>query len=759
MRLFTALASLALLATLARAQDPAVLQLVRDDFDHVSAQYSGMLDQLKNATGNPRTYSGHMLTVVGTTDWTSGFFPGALWYLYEYTGDTKWRDAAVRATGLVESAKNITNTHDVGFILNCSFGQGYRLTADPTYRDVLLKGASSLSTRFNPVVGCIKSWDNRPQWKYPVIIDNMMNLELLVRATNLGGSTDFASMAISHANKTRDNHFRSNASSYHVVSYFPDTGAVEIKQTWQGAFDESSWARGQSWALYGFTMMYRETRHSDYLDLTKRIASFLMAHPRMPADKVPYWDFDAPNIPNTPRDASAAAIMSSALIELSSYVDPALGNQYLAFAEDQIRSLSSPNYRATPGTNGNFLLMHSTGSYPGNSEVDVPLIYADYYYLEALMRYKAHFGLTSALSPTFTTSPTSQTVTDGSSVVFTARASGSPAPTYSWSLNGHSIAGATSPQLVLTASTSQSGRITCTATNTGGSITSDPATLSVSMSSDSGRLTNLSTRAWAGTGAQTLIVGFTVGGGTSGGSQPLLVRGMGNSLTGFGVTGVLSDPTLTIFRSGTSVAMMANDNWNGDPLIASRCTQVGAFPFSANDSAEAALARSFDPGAYTAHVVGTGSATGIALAEIYDTTSTQDNGPSAPRLTNISTRAFAGTDAQAVFIGFVISGTTSRSVLIRGIGPGLASFGVTGTLTNPTLQLFRGSTLIAENDDWGGDAQLTTIGTKVGAFALSDPTSKDAMILTTLPPGLYSVQLTGVNNTTGVAMAEFYEVP
>lgn len=742
-----------------RAQDPSVLQLIRDDFDHATAQYGGMLDQLKNASGNPRTFSGKGISIVGPSDWTSGFFPGALWFLYEYTGDTKWRDAAIKSTGFVENAKNVTNTHDVGFILNCSFGQGYRLTGNPTYRDVLLKGASSLSTRFNPTVGCIKSWDNRPQWKYPVIIDNMMNLELLAWASSNGGTSDFATMAISHANKSRDNHFRANASSYHVVSYVPETGAVELKQTWQGAFDESSWSRGQAWGLYGFTMMYRKTGHADYLDLAKRIAAFLMTHPRMPADKVPYWDFDAPGIPNTPRDASAAAIMSSALIELSGYVDATLGQQYLSFAADQLRSLSSPAYRAAIGANGNFLLMHSTGSYPGNSEVDVPLIYADYYYLEALMRYKARFGLGTALAPAFTVTPTSQKVIAGSTVVFAAQASGSPTPTYTWSLGGQTITGATSSRLVLTASNTLSGQITCTATNNGGSATSAPATLTVSTEPDTGRLTNLSTRGWAGSASQTLIVGFAVGGGNDSATQPLLLRGMGNSLLGFGVSGVLADPTLTVYRNGTSTAMMSNDNWNGDTQVTARCSQVGAFPFVSNDSQESALVRSFNPGAYSAHLIGSNGTTGIALAEIYDTTPTQDYGPSTPRLINISARGFAGTDAQALFIGFVITGQTARTVLIRGVGPALNAFGVSGTLANPKLQLFRASTLIAENDDWGDDAQINSVATRVGAFTLTDATSKDAAILATLPPGLYSVQLTGVNNTTGVAMAEFYEVP
>jgi len=240
------------------------------------------------------------------------------------------------------------------------------------------------------MIKAIRSWDftNNGKWQYPVIIDNMMNLELLTWASKTTGDNRFHDIAVTHANTTMENHFRDDYSCYHVVSYDTITGKPHIKMTHQGYADESAWARGQAWAIYGYTMMARETGSPEYLAQAKHIARFLMNHPNMPADKVPYWDFDAPNIPDAPRDASAAAIMASALIELSQLDKSDEAKSYLDFAEQQVRSLSSPEYLAEKGTNCNFVLKHSTGHLPGNSEVDVPLSYADYYYVEALMRLK-----------------------------------------------------------------------------------------------------------------------------------------------------------------------------------------------------------------------------------------------------------------------------------------------------------------------------------------------------------------------------------
>lgn len=321
--------------------------------------------------------------------WCSGFFPGELWYLYENNPTPELKKYAEMFTDRVEEVKHITYSHDVGFMLYCSYGNGYRITGNPAYKEVMLTGANSLATRYDSVVGAIRSWDfNKKIWQFPVIIDNMMNLEFFSWATKASGDERFRQIAISHADKTMNNHFRDDYSCYHVVSYDTITGIPHIKQTHQGAADESAWARGQGWALYGFTMMYRETGKPEYLELAKRVAAFLMNHPNMPADKVPYWDFDAPGIPNVPRDASAAALMASALIELSQLDKSESAQSYLDFAEQQIRSLTTPEYLAALGTNCNFALMHSTGHFPGNSEVDVPISYADYYYVEALMRLK-----------------------------------------------------------------------------------------------------------------------------------------------------------------------------------------------------------------------------------------------------------------------------------------------------------------------------------------------------------------------------------
>ena len=321
----------------------------------------------------------------GVHDWTSGFFPGSLWYAYELTGNDTLKAEAIQYTNLLNPVRYYKGTHDLGFMINCSYGNAERLAPNDTIAAVMRETADNLCGRFNDSIGAIRSWDFGT-WNFPVIIDNMMNLEFFSWASKASGDDRFRKMAISHADKTMLHHFRDDYSCYHVVSYDTITGMPHKKQTHQGAADESAWARGQAWALYGFTMMYRETGKPDYLNHAKHIASFIMNHPNMPVDKIPYWDFDAPDIPNVPRDASAAAIMASALIELSQLDKSTEAKSYLDFAEQQIRSLTSPDYLAAKGTNCNFALMHSTGHFPGKSEVDVPLSYADYYYVEALMR-------------------------------------------------------------------------------------------------------------------------------------------------------------------------------------------------------------------------------------------------------------------------------------------------------------------------------------------------------------------------------------
>jgi unsaturated chondroitin disaccharide hydrolase len=316
--------------------------------------------------------------------WTSGFFPGCLWLLYQRTSGSAWRAWATDWTAEMEGEKSNTSSHDVGFKILCSFGNGYRLTLDPAYRDVIIQGAASLATRYNPIVGCTRSWNNH---HFPVIIDNMMNLEILFWAAQHGGNPAWYDMAVSHALKTRQNHVRANGSTYHLVDYDPNTGAILGKETVQGYSTESTWARGQAWAVYGFTMTYRETGDVRFLDTARQVADYFIDH--LPADHVPYWDFNAPNIPNEKKDTSAAAIAASGLIELSTRVtDGAERARYRDAASQILSSLCSPAYLAQ-GTTSSGILLHGVGHKPDNTEVDVSLIYGDYYFVEALLRYQA----------------------------------------------------------------------------------------------------------------------------------------------------------------------------------------------------------------------------------------------------------------------------------------------------------------------------------------------------------------------------------
>ncbi len=386
---------LVLLSSACTTTAPVPLRKVIQEAVAASAQqYEWMLAHLPADAADPmpRSFEQGKLIAVATRDWTSGFFPGTLWYLFEATGDAKWRSAAERYTAMLAPEQYNTKTHDVGFILYCSYGNGLRLTGNPAYRPVLLQGAASLSTRFNPIVGCLKSWDHGVgTFTFPVIIDNMMNLELMLWAARNGGDSHAREIALAHADTTLKNHFRADHSSFHVVDYDPETGTVIKRVTHQGAADNSSWARGQGWALHGYTMMYRETHDPRYLAQAEKVAAFIMNHPRLPADKIPYWDFDAPGIPHTPRDASAGAVICSALFELAGLTgDAAAAARYADFAEGQLRSLATPAYLAKLGTNGGFLLMHCTGNMPKNSEIDTPISYADYYFLEALHRAKLH---------------------------------------------------------------------------------------------------------------------------------------------------------------------------------------------------------------------------------------------------------------------------------------------------------------------------------------------------------------------------------
>jgi len=388
--LFNLLLVPALFLLVSCAREKPIAQVIEETLDFSVKQYSLMTSVMKDKEGQlPRTIDSDLkLRTENSRWWTSGFYPGSLWYLYEYSKVQKTRDEAMMMTSRVEQEKYTTNNHDVGFMLYCSFGNGLRIIGEESYNEVLLTGSKSLSTRFRPNIGCIQSWGSNKKWQCPVIIDNMMNLELLMWAFKKSGDSSFYKIAVSHADTTMKYHFRSNYSTYHVVSYDTITGKIQVRQTAQGFSDESAWSRGQSWGLYGYTMMYRETKLDRYLQQAQHIADFMINHQNLPEDKIPYWDFDAPGIPDAARDASAGSIMASALIELSGYVSPETAKKYLQVAETQIRTLASPEYRALLGENGNFILMHSVGSIPANSEVDVPLTYADYYFIEALMRFR-----------------------------------------------------------------------------------------------------------------------------------------------------------------------------------------------------------------------------------------------------------------------------------------------------------------------------------------------------------------------------------
>lgn len=340
----------------------------------------------------PSTFKNGEIDFVPEDDWVSGFFAGSLWYMYELTGDEYWADHARIHTEKLDTIQNLKWHHDIGFMIYDSYGNGLRLKNIEGYEDVIVNAARSLSTRFRPGAGVIQSWDIRGWqatrgWKCPVIIDNMMNLELLMSVGDMFNNDTLRTIAKTHADTTIKNHFRPDYTSFHVVDYNPETGEVNMKCTHQGYSDESAWARGQAWGLYGYTMMYAFSGEERYLAQAENIAKALI--PRLPEDGIPFWDFDAPN-GEEHRDTSAGAIMASALVQLSTLTKDAEASKcYLATAEKQMRSMATPKYLAEPGTNCSFLLRRSVGHFKGNSEIDVPLTYADYYYLEALLRYRA----------------------------------------------------------------------------------------------------------------------------------------------------------------------------------------------------------------------------------------------------------------------------------------------------------------------------------------------------------------------------------
>ncbi|MBQ5997672.1 MAG: glycoside hydrolase family 88 protein [Bacteroidales bacterium] len=387
-RILLLLTAVCMLAACSRPATPTLLDEINASLDLAVKQSLRMAASLEGRKVLPQTIDRGRLKTSNSSWWTSGFFGGQLWNLYDYSHNDSLRMWAEDYTMRVADQRFTTDNHDVGFMIFCSFGNGYRITGNPRYREIIDTASQSLITRFKPSTGCIRSWDDR-RWQYAVIIDNMMNLEMLMWAGKTFHNPVYTDIAVTHANTTMKNHFRPDYSTWHVVSYDTITGIPDRKQTAQGYNDDSAWARGQSWGLYGYTMMFREARDSAYLRQAEHIADFLIGHPNMPEDKIPYWDYNAPDIPDALRDVSSGAIMCSALIELADYTDAERSATYMAVAEQQLKSMCSPTYRAPLGENCNFLLMHGVGNMPGRSEIDVPLTYADYYYVEAMLRYRS----------------------------------------------------------------------------------------------------------------------------------------------------------------------------------------------------------------------------------------------------------------------------------------------------------------------------------------------------------------------------------
>ena len=388
-KLFFAAAAMAL-AISANAQTALkpkadLVKLIDKNLKDAAAQYKVLMKNVP-ADSLPETFEKGRSKSISPRNWVSGFYPGTLFLIYKGTKDKTIYQAGLAKLPIMESIKTM-DSHDIGFMMYDSFGIANQIKPSEEYKQVLLTSAKSLTKRYNPVVKSIMSWNSKPG-EFRVIIDNMMNLELLMWATKVSGDSSYAKIAITHANTTMKNHFRPDYSSYHLVNYNPETGGINKKQTVQGYADDSAWARGQGWGLYGYTMMYRETKDKKYLDQAKNIAEFILNNPNLPADKVPYWDFNAPGKPDVYRDSSAGSLIASALIELAGYVDAASSKKYLENAETIIRTLSTDRFKAALGENGGFLLKHGVGHLPRPALVDVPLTYGDYYFVEAMLRYK-----------------------------------------------------------------------------------------------------------------------------------------------------------------------------------------------------------------------------------------------------------------------------------------------------------------------------------------------------------------------------------
>ena len=379
------------------AHQPSGTLDVNKALDYCAKQTQRTLTELKTDSGidytmMPRNIMAHEqhwnCRKATKEEWCAGFWPGVLWYDYEYTKDKQVLEEAENFTHSLKFLSHIpAYDHDLGFLVFCSYGNGYRLTKNPAYKQVILDTADTLATLFNPIVGTILSWPREVEprnWPHNTIMDNMINLEMLFWAAKNGGNPYLYDIAVSHADKTMKSQFRPDYTSYHVAVYDTITGNLIKGVTHQGYADSTMWARGQAWAIYGYTVVYRETKDPKYLDFVQKVTDVYLD--RLPEDKVPYWDFDDPSIPNAPRDASAGAVVASALLELSTYLPNGTGKRYKDAAIEMLTSLSSDSYQS--GESKPSFLLHSVGHWPNHSEIDASIIYADYYYIEALLRLK-----------------------------------------------------------------------------------------------------------------------------------------------------------------------------------------------------------------------------------------------------------------------------------------------------------------------------------------------------------------------------------
>lgn len=338
----------------------------------------------RNIMGNDTVWNCKKAT---PDEWCAGFWPGVLWYDYETTHDKKILDEANRFTASLEYlSQRPAFDHDLGFLMFCSYGNAYRLTGNPKYKDIILATADTLATLYNPNVGTILSWPRNVEMLggHNTIMDNMINLEMLFWAAKNGSNKSLYDIAVKHAETTMEHQFRPDYSCYHVAVYDPETGGFIKGMTHQGYSDSSMWARGQAWAIYGYTVVYRETHDPRFLDFACKVTDTYLK--RLPDDYVPFWDFDAPGIPHAPRDASAACVVASALLELQEYCPDEQAKQYKDAAIRMLASLGSEKYRSDMHRSS--FLDHSTGHHPAGSEIDASIIYADYYYIEALTRLK-----------------------------------------------------------------------------------------------------------------------------------------------------------------------------------------------------------------------------------------------------------------------------------------------------------------------------------------------------------------------------------